>query len=159
MLIQRTITIFKTIIATIIIIVMTVMMIIFSLNLRFLFVNQRIYNYSPTLTIILSVGGLITRDVCISFHQFESSGFYHSLLRMQNIYQVFLIRRVIVLFTIKFKTSLHKSKFPTAVTIKLSLLIITITLKLIYLHNKLCTYLRAHQVTVDNVSLNDQNFS
>ena len=139
---------------------MTVMMIIFSLILRrFLFVNKRIYNYSSTITIILSVGGLVTRDVCISFHHFESSGFSHSLLRMQNIYQVFLIRRVIVLFTIKFKTSLHKSKFPTAVTIKLSLLIIPITLKLIYLHNKLCTYLRAHQVTVDNVSLKDQNFS
>ena len=57
----------------------------FSLSFTwFLFVIKRIYNFSSTLTVILSVVGHITRDACISFHQFKSSGFFHSLLRMQN---------------------------------------------------------------------------
>ena len=50
----------------------------------FLFLNKRIYNFSSTITVILSVVGHNTRDVRISFHQFKSSGFSSSLLRMQN---------------------------------------------------------------------------
>ena len=50
----------------------------------FLFLNKRIYNFSSTITVILSVVGHNARDVCISFHQFKSSGFSNSLLRMQN---------------------------------------------------------------------------
>ena len=50
----------------------------------FLFVNKRIY-ISSTLTVLLSVVGRITRDVCINLYQFKSSGFSHSLLRMQDI--------------------------------------------------------------------------
>ena len=50
----------------------------------FLFLNKRIYNLSSTITVILSVVGHNTRDVCISFHQFKSSGFSNSLLSMQN---------------------------------------------------------------------------
>ena len=48
----------------------------------FLFVNKRIYDFSSTLTVIASVVGHITRDICISLHQFKSSGFSHSILRM-----------------------------------------------------------------------------
>ena len=50
----------------------------------FLFVNKRIY-ISSTLTVLLPVVGRITRDVCINLYQFKSSGFSHSLLRMQDI--------------------------------------------------------------------------
>ena len=64
----------------------------------------------------------------------------------------------IVLFTIKLKVSLDKSKFPIAVIIKLSFPIIPLAPNL-NLHNKLCTYLIAQQVTANNVSLYDQNFS
>ena len=48
----------------------------------FLFVNKRIYDFSSTLTVIASVVGHITRDICISLHQFKRSGFSHSILRM-----------------------------------------------------------------------------
>ena len=48
----------------------------------FLFVNKRIYDFSSTLTVIASVVGHITRDICISLHQFKSSGFSHSILGM-----------------------------------------------------------------------------
>ena len=37
-----------------------------------IFVNKRIYNFSPTLTVILAVVGHITWGVCISLHQFKS---------------------------------------------------------------------------------------
>ena len=59
----------------------SVMIIIIILNFTcFLFVNKRINNFSSSLTVVLSVLGHITRDVSISFHQFKSSGFFHSLL-------------------------------------------------------------------------------
>ena len=84
--------------------------------------------------------------------------FSHSLLSRQNIKQVVLMHTFIVLFTTKFKVSLGKSKFPIAVIIKLSFPLYQLHPNL-NLHNKLCTYLIVQQVTVDNVSLQDQNFT
>ena len=69
-------------IMTIIIITTTTATIIFLNFTWFLFVNKRIYDFSSTLTVIASVVGHITRDICISLHQFKSSGFSHSILRM-----------------------------------------------------------------------------
>ena len=114
-----------------IITILMIITIIYFLNFTWLlFVNKKIYNFSSTLTVILSVVGHINRDVFISFHQFKSSGFFHSLLRTQNMQQVVLMHTFIVLFTIKFKVSLDKSKFSIAVIIKLSFPIVPIAPKL-----------------------------
>ena len=61
------------------------MILIFFETLHVFFCKKKIYNFSTTLTVIFAVVGDIDRDVYISFYQFKSTGFSHSLLRMQNI--------------------------------------------------------------------------
>ena len=65
------------IIILIIVIIIIILIIIYNLNfICFLFLNKRIYIFSSILTAILSIVGHITQDVCISLHQFKSSGFF-----------------------------------------------------------------------------------
>ena len=59
-------------------------MIFFKLHMDFI-CKQKNLQFSSTLTVILSIVGHITREVCISLYSFKSSGFPHSLLRMQNL--------------------------------------------------------------------------
>ena len=66
---------------------------------------------------------------------------------------------IFVLFTVKFRVSLSKSKFFIEVIINYHSLLYQLAPKLKFASLTLYSYLIAQQVTVDNVSLYDQNFS
>ena len=77
---------------------MIIIMIIIFLNFTwFLFVNKRIYIFSSTLTVILSIVGHITRDVCISLYQFKSSGL---IITIKIIITIIIIRRRTIMIII-----------------------------------------------------------
>ena len=71
-----------------------IMMTIFLNFTWFLFVNKRIYIFSSTLTVILSIVGHITRDVCISLYQFKSSGLIITIII------IIIIRTIMIIIVI-----------------------------------------------------------
>ena len=71
-----------------------IMMTIFLNFTWFLFVNKRIYIFSSTLTVLLSIVGHITRDVCISLYQFKSSGLIITIII------IIIIRTIMIIIVI-----------------------------------------------------------
>ena len=77
-----------------------IMMTIFLNFTWFLFVNKRIYIFSSTLTVLLSIVGHITRDVCISLYQFKSSGLIITIIIIIIIIRTIMIIIVIIMIII-----------------------------------------------------------